>query len=162
MDQRIGFYTSKAKSRKWSMVAFSYILDTARVNASTLFALNKKTDPLKQNSFEFGMAIVFSLVGPYIQNRDQARLNPGIKENISITLRSMKLRNPAEKPKTPAGFLGPSQGEKRKRCATCVEELPPGKNQNSISSVRMLCQVCGSNICKSHVIQICVSCSDSR
>ena len=33
VDQRMGFNTCKVKSHKWSMVAFAYILDTARVNS---------------------------------------------------------------------------------------------------------------------------------
>ena len=33
VDQRMGFYTCKVKSHKWSMVAFAYILDTARMNS---------------------------------------------------------------------------------------------------------------------------------
>ena len=41
-DQRIGFYPRKVKSWNWLMVAFAYILDKVRVNASTLFALNNK------------------------------------------------------------------------------------------------------------------------
>ena len=67
VDQRMGFYTCKFKSSKWSLVAFSYVVDMARVNSSTLFALNGNKDPLKQSSFEFGMDIVCSLVGPFIQ-----------------------------------------------------------------------------------------------
>lgn len=36
VDQWMGFYTRKAKSRKWPMVAFEYILDITLMNASTL------------------------------------------------------------------------------------------------------------------------------
>ena len=70
VDQRMGFYTCKFKSRKWSMVAFSYIVDMGCVNSSTLFAVNGIEDPLKQSSFEFGIDIVCSLVGPFIQQRN--------------------------------------------------------------------------------------------
>ena len=61
VDQRMGFYTWKFKSQKWSMVAFSYIVGMARVNSTTLFSLKRNKDPLKQNSFEFGVDIVCSL-----------------------------------------------------------------------------------------------------
>ena len=40
VDQKMGTYTVKSKSRKWIMVAFSYLLDTIRVNACTILALN--------------------------------------------------------------------------------------------------------------------------
>ena len=40
IDQRMGSYTCKAKSRKWTLVALSYILDQARVNSGTIWSLN--------------------------------------------------------------------------------------------------------------------------
>ena len=70
VDQKMGFYTCKFTSRKWSMVAFSYIVDTGRVNSSTLFAVNGNEDHLKHNSFEFGTDIVCGLVGPFSQQRN--------------------------------------------------------------------------------------------
>lgn len=51
VDQKMGFYTCKVWSRKWSMVTFSYMVDMARVNSSTLFALNLNKDPLKPSAF---------------------------------------------------------------------------------------------------------------
>lgn len=43
VDQRIGNYTVNTMSRRWTMTALAYILDTARVNSQTLHAINKKT-----------------------------------------------------------------------------------------------------------------------
>ena len=40
MDQRIGSYSTKTKSPKWTRVAFAYVLDTAQVNASAVFSLS--------------------------------------------------------------------------------------------------------------------------
>jgi len=37
VDQKMSFYTCKAKSRKWTMVLFAYLLDTIRVNSATLY-----------------------------------------------------------------------------------------------------------------------------
>ena len=36
IDQRMGFYSCKSKSKRWTMNAFSYVVDTCRVNASTI------------------------------------------------------------------------------------------------------------------------------
>ena len=33
IDQRMGFYTCKPKSRKWTITVFSYVIDMARVNS---------------------------------------------------------------------------------------------------------------------------------
>ena len=46
-EQRMGFYTCKSKARKWTITVFSYVIDMARVNLSTTFALQKKYDPCK-------------------------------------------------------------------------------------------------------------------
>ena len=40
VDQRMGFYTRKFKSRKWSMVTFTYIVDMTHASSSILFAVN--------------------------------------------------------------------------------------------------------------------------
>jgi len=61
VDQRIGYYTAKAKSRRWTMTSFAYVLDTCRVNASTILALNNAKDPRMQASFDFGMDLVMAL-----------------------------------------------------------------------------------------------------
>ena len=47
IEQRMGFYTCKPKSRKWTITVFSYVIDMARVNSSTTFAFQKKYDPCK-------------------------------------------------------------------------------------------------------------------
>ena len=45
VDQRIRTYTTKTKNRKWTRVALAYLLDTIRVNSSTLVTLNAKSNP---------------------------------------------------------------------------------------------------------------------
>ena len=52
IDERMGFYTCQPKSRKWTITAFSYVIDMGRVNSSAKFALQKKYDPFKQDSFD--------------------------------------------------------------------------------------------------------------
>ena len=75
------------------MVAFAYILDKVRVNASTLFALNnKKEDPSKQESFVFGMSVVLGLVGPFIQQRNQSKLSPCAKAKTAMDLGIMHIQ----------------------------------------------------------------------
>ena len=66
------------------MVAFSNIVDMAWVNSSTLFALIGNKDPLKQSLFEFGIDIICSLVGQFIQQRNQAHLTPSIKQKVAL------------------------------------------------------------------------------
>ena len=39
-DQRMSYYTTNTKSRRWTLPMFSYVLDTARINAQTVFTRN--------------------------------------------------------------------------------------------------------------------------
>ena len=55
VDQKISYYSTKAKSVKWKMVAFYFILDTSRVNAQTMLALNEKRIHEKQTHLELGL-----------------------------------------------------------------------------------------------------------
>ena len=51
-DQKMGKYSVKPKSSKWTVASFSYILDIARVNAATLSRLNdNKTSKTHKNEF---------------------------------------------------------------------------------------------------------------
>ena len=52
VDQKMSSLSWKAKSARWKMVAFYYILDSARVNSTTLLALKNKQDPRKLNYFD--------------------------------------------------------------------------------------------------------------
>ena len=74
MDQRIGSYTVKTKSKRWTVAAFVYILGTARVNSGTIYALKKGSDPRKLNSFQFGLDIARSLILPQILRRKKVGL----------------------------------------------------------------------------------------
>jgi hypothetical protein len=58
VDQRMAFHTSKTKSRRWTMVVLAYMIDTAHVNFSTIYALNKNVDstiPSNKNIFSLGL-----------------------------------------------------------------------------------------------------------
>ena len=63
----MGYYTVKTKSRWWTVVAFPYLLDTIRVNASTALAVNKKVDPKKTESFDFGFELAKPLLMPQME-----------------------------------------------------------------------------------------------
>ena len=49
VDQVMGKNTIKPKSSKWAIAAFSYILDVACVNASTLSKANNHNKPTQQS-----------------------------------------------------------------------------------------------------------------
>ena len=69
VDQKITFYLCKTKSRKWTTIAFSYLLDICHINTASVLAMNKHTEPRKQNLFEVGFSLVLKLVKPFIQGK---------------------------------------------------------------------------------------------
>ena len=56
-NQRMSKFSTKAKSNKWTRVAFSYLLDKARVNASTVLQLTLEDADAEIDAFELGWAL---------------------------------------------------------------------------------------------------------
>ena len=77
-NQRMSYYTTNTKSGRWTLTMFSYVLDIARSNAQTVFALNMGRDPRKLNSYEFGYDLVMELVLPQIRRR---HTNPSVRKS---------------------------------------------------------------------------------
>ena len=105
-----------------------YILDTARVNSGTIYALKKGSDPRKLNSFQFGLDIAISLVIPQILRRRKVGLQKNI---INKILRYMKSVEKVENDDTEqvdevaGGGINnfPSVSESVKRCAPCLYDI---------------------------------------
>ena len=43
-DQKLSFYLCKTRSRKWTTIAVLYLLDTCRINAASVLAMNEQTE----------------------------------------------------------------------------------------------------------------------
>ena len=158
VDQRMGFHTAKTKSRKWTMVVFAYMLDTARVNSSTIYALNKRLDPIKQKSFEYGFDVVMGLVKPHIALRNHASLSTTIKYKIKLIT-----GNDDQNCQPAAENNGPAFGEIRKRCTLCQKDISGmnySQKKKSLNPVKSLCQSCGNPTCQHHIVQKCKPCSE--
>ena len=78
----MNFCSSKAKTRRWVMTAFAYVLDTCRVNASTVIALNQSIEPRNTNSFDFEITLVLQLVRPFVALRSKWILSKTIRDKI--------------------------------------------------------------------------------
>jgi hypothetical protein len=88
VDQRMGSYSTNTKSRKWTMTALCYILDTARVNSQTLWSLNNLKNPIKVNSFDYGYELCMALIVPQIQGRELTFLSMALKTRICTFLKN--------------------------------------------------------------------------
>ena len=91
VDQRMESYSTRSNSRRWTLHAFAYMCDTARINAQTLLALNTNADPRKIDSYVFGWYIVNELVKPHLRIRKQSKkLNKNILRKIEDILEEEK------------------------------------------------------------------------
>ena len=63
----MGTLTCKQKTRKWTLVALTYVLDMSRVNRQAIYAMNSRDTPTK--SLEFGWELIISLIKPHMTNQ---------------------------------------------------------------------------------------------
>jgi hypothetical protein len=158
VDQRIGFYSVSTKSKRWTMAAFSYMLDTMRVNAQTIFSMNNGVHPRKTKSFEFGMEIVKFLITPHLITR---KTLPGMRRS-TISKINMVLNIPDVVHENVHSQHYPINSEKPRRCSTCLDNI---RGEGYTVKVQALgrgikqCTYCGNAVCKNHYEQICPKCS---
>ena len=74
VDQKMGKYSVKPKSSKWTVCAFSYILDITQVNAATLSRLNDNKSPKAHSNqfFLFGWNLAMQLILPHLRQRHES------------------------------------------------------------------------------------------
>ena len=66
-DQIMRSYTTKYKTRKWTLVGLSYVLDMARINSQAISVINNPREDI--DSFEFGLELMKALVRPNMHTR---------------------------------------------------------------------------------------------
>jgi hypothetical protein len=83
VDQVSQPYTTNSKSKRFTRVALTWCLDTAKVNAKAIWCLNNNKNPRKFDSFEFGWKLATQLVYPHFKRRSFAGLQ---KETLLATI----------------------------------------------------------------------------
>ena len=86
IGQKMGFYSCKSKSKRWTMNAFSYVLDTCRVNTSTIYAVNNDLQPRNIKSVDFEFELAMSLIRPHIERPSLIGINSSVVRKIEIVL----------------------------------------------------------------------------
>lgn len=156
VDQRMGSFTSKSKSRKWTVNVLSYVMDTCRVNAQTVLALNQGTHPAKMSTFDFGWELAWALIMPYLHTR--ARVGLPKRLQLNIDLLTGKGDEEEQAGAGPSSQNFPCKGARR-RCAECIAAIPVGEGhkaaKDTMKKVTMQCSLCGSAVCESHVVVRC-------
>ena len=67
VDQMNDIYTSRAKTSRWSVLAFYYMLNTIRVNPKTLWCIKHKKCFSKISTFDIAFELANALVMPFIK-----------------------------------------------------------------------------------------------
>ena len=116
IDQRAQYYTCKVKSNRWTIVAFSYILNNGPINASTILALNKKDDPRKVNSLDFVWELVQNLTTPFIENRSLNGLSSMVQKKMCVMLKR-KITS-----RKSSAELFPARNKQIKKCRLCIND----------------------------------------
>ena len=176
-DQRVGLYTCRTKSRRWTMSAFSYILDMCRVNATTIYALNKNIDPKKIDSQDFIQSLVKQMISPLLRRRQMVGLHASIKNDITTVTQWLDDElNITENSTQPVLCLEPTtstveerkypnKSQKRRRCCYCISEISGRPDYSNrifqIPSSKNQCQECGQPTCAKHIFQICPICKNN-
>ena len=135
------------------MNACLHVLDTCRVNASTIYAINIDLQPQKIKSIDFGFELIMSLIRPHIERPRLIGINSSVVHKIDIVL-GKKISS--KHVKTLSGFF-PHQNEKRRRCNACISKIK-GKGakemKNKISKQLSQRQKCTKPLCNKHLISI--------
>ena len=153
VDHMNDFYTTRAKTHRWTMLAFYYMLDTIRINAKTLWCLKHKKNPQKVNTFDVSFELANALVMPFICQRNRAGLQKQVLKKIRYVL-----GEEAKLPK-PAVQKNHQRHGSRKRCRICLSKCTTKAEKNNMKRPTQQCKVCGECICDEHSICICDNCN---
>ena len=157
------------------------MIDTARVNSGTLFAIKHGEIPRKLNSFQFGLELARALVLPQIARRKGViGLQKNIQKKIELCLNVLK--KPEEEPPVDdseahqeVGHVDqelqhsgvnrfPSSSENKQRCKMCLESISGEGNKtkkNKLPKLARRCQTCDSALCSDHTFYTCKNCSQT-
>ena len=154
VDQVIAKRMVKPKSRRWVVPAFSWVLDTALVNASTIKCMNNREDPRKQKcgkSFDGAYAFAMQLALPCLMYRHENSngLSTALQKTISSYL-GLKVTR-----------VGPLEPNKQLRCETCLQEIHGKghkKKKDALSKTKVRCDTCENALCNKRMWQRCPAC----
>ena len=159
VDQCMASYTCKAKCKRWTLPAFSYILDVSCINAATIMSLNKGNNSQQIDSHDFGMDLALALIRPHVQRRPSIGLQFDVQSKMKLVLREQQFRIGelgGITTLTPGQFSAKS-GTRKRFSICCKNELDPvqKKRKRDMNKSRNQCQTCGHQSCMQHCVQRC-------
>ena len=138
-DQRMGSYTTKYKTRKWTLAAFSQVLGMARINSRAIYVINNAKEDA--DSIEFGQELIKALIKPNMYTRlAREGLSNYLQNSITdiLGVENDKVEQPPPNDDTP------------RRCKMCVI-ASHGKGhksaKDSMGKVKSQCAKCQQPVC---------------
>ena len=86
VDQMNDYFPNRAKSLRWVIIVVYYMLETARVNAKTIWGIKNGTDHHKLKSFNFGWDLAKTFTIPHVIRRflNRLALTVQLKRNLFL------------------------------------------------------------------------------
>ena len=137
---------------------FSYVIDMARVNSSTIFALQKKYDPCKQDSFEYCYTLLYQLVKPFKQSGSLNDLTTLVRQKIELVIGKRQWEVEGK-------VVGPPMSQDKGRCHVSISNLAGVGHKlkkNQMHRVETLCRICKKHTGKDHLIATCEICQEHQ
>ena len=150
----MGCYTCKPKFRKWTITVFSNVIDMIRVNSATTFALQKKYDPCKQDSFEYCYTFIVSVSKTIYTITKLEWLYYSCETKIELVVGKKQWEVEGE-------AVGPPMSEDKGRCHVCISNMAGVGHKltkNQTYRVKTLCRICKKHTCKDLLIETCEIC----
>ena len=117
----------------------------AHGNSSTIFVLQKKYDPCKQDSFEYCYTFLYQLVKPFIQSRSSNGHTTLVRQKIELVIGKRQWEVEGDAVGPPMSNLA-GVGHKLKR--------------NQMYKMKTLCRICKKHACKDRLIATCEICRE--
>ena len=129
--KKINFNLYKTKPRKWTTIAFLYLLDICRINAASILAINEHTKQRKRNLFKVGFNFVLELIRPFIHRRFRQGLTNEILQKIKLLFGKNVVELSID---TALLSIFPIQSEKTSECKICISEISsPGMKKKKLN-----------------------------
>ena len=153
VDQMNDFYTSRAKTSRWSVLSFYYMLNTIRVNPKTLWCIKHKKCFIKISTFDIAFELANALVMPFIEQRNLNGLGKPLLKKINYFLNKEEHIQKASKERK-----FPRSGN-RQRCRICLNGCKTKAEKDRLKKQQQPCESWGESTC--NVRSICDYCNQA-
>ena len=152
-DQMNDFYTICAKTCRWSVLAFYYMVDTIRVNTKTLWCIKHKKSFSKVSTFDVAFELANALVIPFIEQRYLNGLRKPLLKKINYVLNKKEHVQRASKERK---FL---RSGNRERGRICLNGCETKVEKDRLKKQQQWFGDCGKSTCNAHSIFVCDDCN---